>query len=62
MEKTTLAELVSVVDCIEVDGKKADKLEPSYVTADEIAERVGISVDSPRYSGMHQHCQYQRTG
>ncbi len=60
MEKT-LAELVSVIDCIEVDGEKADKLRPSYTTADKIAKEVGISSDSPRYSGMHHHCQYQRT-
>jgi hypothetical protein len=70
MVKTTLAELATDLVVIEVDGERAEALEPtpyeasidaSYVTSDDIAREVGISPDSPKYSGLHQHCQYQRT-
>lgn len=66
--KTSLAELAMEIADVEVDGQRAEALEPrykgitkNYATADAIAREAGISVDSPRYSGMHHHCQYQRT-
>ncbi len=70
MVKTTLTELATDLAVVEVDGERADALEPrecktstdfSYVTSDEIAREAGISPDSPKYSGLHQHCQYSRT-
>lgn len=60
--KTSLAELAMEIVDVEVDGERAETLEPcNYATADIIAREAGISPNSPRYSGMHQHCQYQRT-
>lgn len=61
--ETGLAELADDLAIAVVDGESADALEPvrTYVTAESLAIEAGISKDSPRYSGMHQHCQYSRT-
>lgn len=70
MVNTTLADLAETLEAVKVDGERADALEPKhntllnsegYITATEIARDSGISPDSPKYSGMHQHCQYSRT-
>jgi hypothetical protein len=69
MVNETLAELANDLATIEVDGERAEALEPayeasnesSYMTVDAIAREAGISPDSPKYSGMHHHCQYSRT-
>ena len=63
--ETTLAELVCDVADVEVDGVMAEELSPTETcrsyTCDEIAREAGISPASPKYSGLHQHCQYSRT-
>ena len=70
MTNITLVELATELEVIEVDGERAEALEPikyeaskdsSYAISDEIAREAGISPDSPKYSGLHQHCQYSRT-
>lgn len=70
MINTTLAELAETLEAVKVDGERAYALEPKYstlldsegyVTSAKIARDSGISLDSPKYSGMHRHCQYQRT-
>lgn len=69
MVNKTLANLAEELETIKVDGERADALEPrdntslnlGYLTTTEIAREAGITPDSPKYSGMHQHCQYSRT-
>ena len=61
MTNETLAELAMEVADAEVDGERAESLEPKYATAETIAKEAGISPDSPKYSGLHRHCQYMRT-
>ena len=70
MVNETLAELAETLEAVKVDGERAGALEPrynalldskEYITAAEIARDSGISPDSPKYSGMHHHCQYSRT-
>lgn len=69
MEKVSeLSELASEVTNVKVDGERAEFLGSDcntlrvYETAEEIAEGSGISTrDSPKYSGLHNHCQYSRT-
>ena len=65
---TSLVELATEIVDVEVDGERAKALGPcygniaqNYATADTIAREAGISTDSPRYSGLHEHCQYSRT-
>jgi len=67
MANTTLAELALEVNGVEIDGEKADRLSPTYnsnakyVVCDSIAKEAGILPNSPKYSGLHNHCQYSRT-
>jgi hypothetical protein len=64
--KSRLLELAKEVVDVEVDGARAgtlvaDRDTPQYETSEEIALTAGITRDSPRYSGLHNHCQYSRT-
>lgn len=59
--KSCLAELAGDSATAVVDGERAKTLQPNYMTSDEIARDAGINRGSPRYSGLHNHCQYSRT-
>jgi hypothetical protein len=57
-----------VLDSIVVDGERAvaltpraRKQKPLFTTAEAVCVEAGICPDSPRYSGLHDHCQYSRT-
>lgn len=64
MESKTLDEITDLSDVV-IDGEHAGSLDPTgvqrHATCDSIAKEAGVSLEAPKYSGMHQHCQYMRT-